>query len=280
MAAIAEILTPSEAQVAEWMAANPALVAVSSTAEVGAYTDTSDATVVRTTKKLGYQNFRELRRSALAVSGRHRDPSKVLDHQLGQISHSDSGPKTVLRDTAQLLAQFEADLDTESWTRAVSAISRAGRVVTYGIGPSGCPAEYLSITLKRAGLRTAQLSGTGFSLADSLLDLTDNDVVILFATLRRFREIDVVLDHVAKVGATAILVSETLGEALRERVHTVLATPPATATTSDGVLMGMAVARALYLAVAAENQADAVHSMERLNTLRAEIVGGKLDSEP
>lgn len=279
VAAILDELTPSEAQVAEFMAANPALVAVSSTAEVGTYTSTSDATVVRTTKKLGYQSFRELRRSALAVSGRHRDPSKVLDDQLGQISHADFGAKKVLKDTADLLTQFEADLDLDSWNRAITAMSGAARVLTYGIGPSGCPADYLSICLHRAGVRSASINATGFSLADSLLDISADDVLLVFATLRRFREIDVVLDHAAKVGATTILVSETLGEALRDRIDIVLATPPTTTGTSDGVVMGMVVARALSLSVSAQNQAAAVQSYERLNTLRADIVGGKLDAE-
>jgi hypothetical protein len=43
--------------------------------------------------------------------------------------------------------------------------------------------------------------------------------------------------------------------------------------------MGMVVARALQLSLAAGNQESAVHSYERLNTLRADIVGGKLDAE-
>jgi DNA-binding MurR/RpiR family transcriptional regulator len=89
----------------------------------------------------------------------------------------------------------------------------------------------------------------------------------------------VVLDNAAKAGATTILVSETLGVALRDRVDVVLATPPTTMGTSDGVVMGMVVARALDLSVAAQDQPGAVRSMERLNALRAEIVGGKLDAE-
>jgi DNA-binding MurR/RpiR family transcriptional regulator len=271
-------LTPSEAQVAAFMVAKPAMVAVSSTAELGTYTSTSDATVVRTAKKLGYPNFRELRRSALVISERHRDPSKVLDDQLGQISSSSDGAKRVLGDTADLLRGFEADLDVDSWNRAVIAMSTASRVITYGIGPSGCVADYLSIGLNRTGVRSSSITMTGFTLADRLLDVGRDDVVVLFATLRRFREIDVVLDSAAKAGATTVLVSETLGVALRERVDIVLATPPTTTGTSDGVVMAMIVACALRLSVAAQDQANAIQSMERLNRLRAEIVGGKLDA--
>ncbi|MFG1921856.1 MurR/RpiR family transcriptional regulator [Cryptosporangium sp. NPDC048952] len=279
VAAVTPSLTPSEAQVAAFMAANPALVAVSSTAELGELTSTSDATVVRTTKKLGYQSYRELRRSALAVSGRHRDPSKVLDDQLGQLSGSGSGATKVLRDTAELLTQFEAELDADGWNRAVTAMVRAERVLTYGIGPSGCPADYLSIYLNRHGLRSVSMHATGFALADNLLDVTGSDVVVVFATLRRFREVDAVIDHAGKAGATTILISETLGSALRDRVDIVLATPQTTTGTSDGVIMAMVVARALELSVAAHDPASAVRSMERLNALRADIVGDELDAD-
>jgi DNA-binding MurR/RpiR family transcriptional regulator len=88
-----------------------------------------------------------------------------------------------------------------------------------------------------------------------------------------------VVDHGAKAGATIVLVTETLGVALRERVNVVLATPTTITGTSDGVVMGMIVARALHLSVATHDQANAVHTMERLNALRAEIVGGKLDAD-
>ena len=270
-------LTVSEAQVAAFIAANPALIAVSSTAELGDFTETSDATVVRTAKKLGYDNFRHLRRSALEISGRYRDPSKVLDDQLGQISTSSSGPAMVLRDTGELLTRLGAGLDTEVWDHAVAALSGATRVLSYGSGPSGCVAEYLSICLKRIGLRSSSITVTGFRLADELLDLSNDDVVVLFATLRRFREIDVILEHAKKVGATSIVISETLGEALRDSADIVLATPQSTTGTSDGVIMGMVLAHALELAVANNDQSNAIHSMERLNELRAEIVGGALE---
>jgi DNA-binding MurR/RpiR family transcriptional regulator len=272
-------LTPSEGQVAAFMAANPALVAVSSTAELGAVTSTSDATVVRTTKKLGYPSFRDLRRSALTISSVHRDPSRVLDEQIGQISSSNLGAKKVLRDTADLLNQLEADLDLDSWNQAVAALADADRVLTFGIGPSGALATYLSIALNRTGARSVSIETSGFRLADDLLHIGAGDSIVVFATMRRFREIDVVLDHAARVGATTVLVSETLGEALRDRVDVVLSTPQTTTGTSDGVLIGMVIAHALGLAVAAQNQQGAVESMKRLNSLRSDIVGGDLDAD-
>jgi DNA-binding MurR/RpiR family transcriptional regulator len=275
----AATLTPSEGQVAAFMAANPALVAVSSTAELGTVTSTSDATVVRTTKKLGYSSFRDLRRSALAISSVHRDPSRVLDEQIGQISASNLGAKKVLRDTAELLNQLEGDLDLESWNRAVSALAGADRVITFGIGPSGSLADYLSIALNRTGVRSLSIETSGFRLADDLLHIGVGDAFVVFATMRRFREVDVVLDHAARVGATTVLVSETLGEALRDRVDVVLSTPQTTTGTSDGVVIGMVIAHALGLAIAAQNQQGAVDSMKRLNALRADIVGGDLDAD-
>jgi DNA-binding MurR/RpiR family transcriptional regulator len=272
-------LTPSEAQVAAFMAANPGLVAVSSTAELGSYTSTSDATVVRTSKKLGYGNFRELRHSALAISGRHRDPSKVLDHQLAQITGGSPGLHIVLRDTARVLAQLEDDLDENAWEQAVSTLAGAKRVITFGVGPSGCPAEYLGIRLGRTGVPTMTVTATGLRLADALLDMRSDDVVVLFATLRRFREIDAIVDHARDTGAKTIVVSETLGEALRSRVDVVLSTPQTTTGTSDGVLIGMVLAHALNLSVAARDQVAAVKSMERLNALRGGVVGEWLDVE-
>jgi DNA-binding MurR/RpiR family transcriptional regulator len=198
---------------------------------------------------------------------------------MDQLGGSSSGARNVLRDTADLLDHFETSLDVDSWNRAITAMSNAARVITYGIGPSGCLADYLSINLKRTGVRSKSITVTGFSLADHLLDTGEDDVFVVFATMRRFREIDMVIDHATNAGATLILVTETLGVALRDRVDIVLNTPPTTTGTSDGVVMGMVVASALKLSVAKQHQPKAVETLERLNTLRADIVGGKLDAE-
>ncbi|MER7604743.1 MurR/RpiR family transcriptional regulator [Nocardioides sp. NPDC127503] len=272
-------LTATEARVASFMAVNPALVAVSSTAEVGRFTETSDATVVRTAKKLGYSSFRELRRSALDVSGRHRDPSKVLDDQIHQIDGTDSGASIVLRDTSDLLARLDDSLDREAWNMAVSELTKAPRVITFGIGPSGCIADYLAISLQRIGKPSLSVKTTGFRLADDLLGMCPTDALVLFVPLRRFREIDVLLSHAREVGASTIVVSETLGESLRSTADIVLSTPQSTTGTSDGVIAGMVLAHALELAVASQDQQGAVQSMQRLNTLRSSIVGGELEAD-
>ncbi len=278
--ALAAQLSASERQVAEYMAAHPDVVAASSAAELGRRTGTSDATVVRTTRALGYQGYRELKRATLEVITRQRSLAATLDHRLGQLPADDNDCDRVLADSIDLLAQMRRDLDPAAWQNAVDALLAAERVVSYGLGPAALLADYLSLTLNRIGVRTSSVTAAGFRLADGLVDLSDSDAVVVFAPIREFREIAVVLDHAAAVGATVVLVTESLGMSLGHRVDVTLPTPQSTTGTASELTGGFALAHALMLAVAARTRDTAVRSTSLVNRLRATVVGAELDVRP
>ncbi|GAB2933963.1 MurR/RpiR family transcriptional regulator [Streptomyces mayteni] len=280
VAALGPELSASERQVAEYMAAHPDVVAVSSAAELGRRTGTSDATVVRTTRALGYQGYRELKRATLEVLTRQRNLAATLDHRLGQLPAGDNDCDRVLADSVDLLAQMRRDLDAAAWQRAVGALRAADRVVTHGLGPAGMLADYLSLSLTRIGVPSRSITTAGFRLADDLVDLGGRDAVVVFAPIREFRETAVVLDHAAEVGATVILVTESLGMSLGHRVDVTLSTPQSTTGTASEITGGFAFAHAMMLAVAARARDTAVRTTGLVNRLRASVVGAELDVRP
>jgi DNA-binding MurR/RpiR family transcriptional regulator len=270
-------LSASERRVAEYMAAHPDVVAVSSTAELGQLTGTSDATVIRTTRALGYQGFRELKRAVLNVITRQRNLAATLDDRLGRLPAEDGDYDRVLADTIGLLTQMRRDLNPDQWRAAVSALRTAGRVMTYGLGPARSVADYLAVTLTRIGIPARNVTAAGFQLADMLVDLTGDHTVVVFAPLREFREIAVLLDHAAEVGAKIILVTESLGMSLGHRVDATLSTPQSTTGTASEITGCLVLAHALMMAVAAKSRDRAVQTMELVNRLRAGVVGAELD---
>lgn len=280
VAALAERLSASERTVAEFMAAYPQVVVSCSASELGERTGTSDATVVRATKALGYQGFRELKRSVLEVLTRQRDLAATMGARIDRVSTEDSIVAGVLSDSIALLSQLRRGLDTQAWQRAVDALIAAPAVMTYGIGPAATVANYLCLSLKRIGVRAHGVDLTGFRLADELLSLGRDEVVVVFAPIRQFREISLLVDHAAQVGAKVVLVTENLGMALAPKVHAVLATPQSTTSTASEVLAAQALAHALTLSVAASSRAGAVETLRLVNRLRAGVVGAELDMSP
>jgi DNA-binding MurR/RpiR family transcriptional regulator len=96
---------------------------------------------------------------------------------------------------------------------------------------------------------------------------------VVFAPLRMFREISVVLDHARDIGAPSLVITEALAEPLRERARFVLETPPSTTVTASESMAGFAVAHALTIDVAARTRELSVSTMSRLNELRDHVTG-------
>lgn len=280
VAALADTLSTSERTVAEFMADHPEVVVSSSAIELGVQTGTSDATVVRAAKALGYQGFRELKRSMIEVLARQRDLAATMDDRLARVSAEDDQVVRVLDDTIALLSQLRRGLDAEAWRRAVDALVAAPAVMTYGIGPAASLADHLCLSLKRIGVPARGSGLTGFRLADELLALRADEAVVVFAPIRQFREISVIVEHARAVGAKVVLVTETLGMALTPRVHAVLSTPQSTTTAASEVTAGLVLAHALTLSVASATRDTAVGALRLVNQLRADVVGAELDVAP
>lgn len=265
---------------AEFMARNPDAVAISSAAELAKSSGTSDATVVRTAKALGYVGLRELKRDVIETMTRSQNPANVLDDRLGRIEQDDHGFDRVMTDSIGLIQQLQRGIRPDEWHAAIDAVLGARRIVAYGIGPAAALADYLAITLNRIGLDAQALSTTGIRLADGLLKLQRHDVAFVFAPLRLFREVEALIDHAHAVGARVVVISEALGLSLTGKVDVVLATPQSTTNASSELTAGLLLAHALTLAVAAQTREQSVQTMELLNQLRERVTGHRGEAHP
>ncbi len=277
VAALTDELSATERRVAEYMAQNPDEVAVASATQLAEATGASDATVVRTARALGYPGLRELKRALIETLTRRQNPASVLDDRLGRIARDGHDYDRVLADTVDLVQQLRASMDAATWQTAVETVHEAHRVFTYGIGPASSIADYLAIMFNRIGVEAHSWALTGFRLADALLNLRSDDAVVIFAPLRLFREIDVIIQHANNLGARVIVVSEALGLSLADRADVVLATPQSTTNAASELTAGHLLAHALTLAVAARSRDRAVQTMETLNQLRSNVAGTDLD---
>lgn len=270
----ADRLPPAELAVARYMATHLDLVASRSAIEIARAAGTSDATVVRTARSLGYPGLRDLKREAVDVLARRSDPAAVLSDRLGRAEDPQHRAQRVFMDSAGVVGALSETIDLGVWEAAVTTALGAHRIFCYGIGPSGAVAAFCANSLRRVGLGAVHCSTTGISLADELLGLAATDFIVVFAPLRMFREISVVLDHARDLGAPSLVITEALAEPLRGRAGFVLETPPSTTVTASESMAGFAVAHALTIDVAARTRELSVSTMSRLNELRDHVTGG------
>ncbi|MFF5501361.1 MurR/RpiR family transcriptional regulator [Streptomyces roseolus] len=146
-------MTRSMQRVAEAVAGDPAGCAALTVTGLAELTGTSEATVVRTARILGYPGYRDLR-LALAGLAAHqqsgRAPSVTAD-----IAVDDPVADVVAKlahDERQTLADTAAALDTVQLGAVAAACAAARRIDVYGVGASGLVAQDLAQKLLRIGL--------------------------------------------------------------------------------------------------------------------------------
>lgn len=267
-----EELTPAERRVAEYLARNLHGIIFATAGEIGAATDTSDATVVRTAKTLGYSGLPELKRAVGQEVGMATKPSVQLHRRIEQ-SGTDTATLLdhVFTEAAERMTETRRLLDEKDFVTAVDALVEAREVVGYGVGPSGVAVNFLTLRLTRLGRQARTISATGFRLADELLPLKADDVVVLYAPGRLLSDMDALLQHAESVGARTILISDALGDLLADRVHVTLpALDSPSGFTQEG-LSSMVVTDALMLGVASRDAARSTAASELLTSLRKTV---------
>ena len=273
-----ERLSRAERRVARFFQQHRDEVLVASAAALAEQAGTSDATVIRTAQALGFAGMAELRRALALELRQGPSPADRLARTLGETG-DDLGRafEVTLAIHEDALSGLRREITPALFRDAVRMIVDARRRLIFGIGPSSAMADYFAIQLGRFGLEAQSLTETGLLLADGLQKLRADDLLILFAYSRVYRELAVLLDQADRRGARTMLVSDTLGARLGARVGLVLPVARGRADLFSMHTATLGLIEALLVGVASERPAETIASLDRLNELRSALAGTPMD---
>jgi DNA-binding MurR/RpiR family transcriptional regulator len=267
-------LSPAELRVARVLQAGRETVLVASALELAERAETSDATVVRTVRALGYAGLDEMRRQLAAELHKSVSPAARLVRTLEDVGDDlQSAFDTTLALHGRSIENLRRDISPRLFEAVVTRLIAARRVVVFGLGPSSALADYFAIQLRRFGLAAEVLRHTGLLLADDLQQMAKGDLVVILAYSRVYAELEAVLERADRLGAPKLLLTDTLGAALRDRVDHVL---PVARGRTDSLSLHtatLALIEALLVGIASRRSAETVASLELLNDLRTRIAG-------
>ena len=265
-------LAPAEQQVVRYVLANPSEVLFLTAGELGEAAGTSDATVVRTAKTLGYSGLPELRRHLGQSLTRHTAPSRRLGVALERVGTA--GNRSIEQAVTEGIEQIQEmyrRLEPADLERAVSALLAARQVFTWGLGISNLAAEYAAARLTRRGLLVRHCADTGFRLADALLPLTGDDVVVVFVPGRYNRDLEAILTHAERTGAQVILVTSSLHTRVGDRVLVTLPAPMSDTKVTGEITTASMITDILVTAVAGRSVDRSTATADLLTQLRADL---------
>lgn len=264
-------LSRSEALVAEYLLSLPLDILIFKTAEeIAAETETSDATVIRTAKRLGFSGLPELKRVCGRSLAKVSPASERLEQRLRAtgsdltkvMKHMFAAAEEALRSTAELS-------DPVQLNKAVSILKKSDTVWCVGLGTSEVVARHCSIALSRVGIRARFTGASGFTLANDLLDVRRGDAIVLFHALRDTADLKLVLSHSGSAQVPVVLVSGV-------QLHAIYADHAAAALKCVGVSSKLAswnlgatvIADFLAHGAALHAPEQALQARERLSGLR------------
>jgi DNA-binding MurR/RpiR family transcriptional regulator len=269
-------MSPAERRVVRYFQAHREEVLMASAAALAAKAETSDATVVRATKALGFSGLDDLRRTLADELRASLSPAERLTRTLGEVGDDLAAAFEMTLDIhLRSLESLRRSITAELFAKVVDGIVSARRIAVFGLGPSSAIANYLVIQLNRFGLGAISLTNTGLLFADDLQKLRGGDLVLMLAYGRVYTELSALLDEVALRRLRSFLVTDTLGAKLRRRVEAVL---PVARGRADMLSMHTATLgfiEALLVGVAARRPDETLASLEALNEARAGLAGNK-----
>ena len=256
-------LTPLEARVVETVFALRSFSDETALKDVATEAGVSEAMVVKITKKLGFQGYRDFR-SAVALY--NRLPTAEMHQELSAEDTSREIVQKVFRTSIQALEETLSIFDIEAFDRAADLVYRARQRDFYGVGGSAQIARDVAHKFLRIGVRASVQDDSHLMLMSASL-LGPDDVAIGFSHSGNTTAVIDAVQLARKNGARTIAVTNYNGSALAGIADVVLCS-----TAQGSPLMGEnAAARiaqlnildALFMAVAQRNYQAAERNLEK-----------------
>lgn len=200
-------LGPAETRVAEFLRDHREDAMANSALTIASRIGTSDATVIRTVKELGYEGMSDLRQCLAAELRNDLSPAARFERTYRSVE-VDGALDASLQVQEQSLRQLRTDITTPLFEFATKAIAEAQVVHAFGIGPSKPIADYFVIQARRFGIDAHGLTGAGRALADDLAGVGEGELLIVLAFGQAYGEALAVQRHGRALGCTIVLISD------------------------------------------------------------------------
>jgi len=196
-------LSPQEQRVAAFILDHFDDLVSYNSAELARLSGVSKATVSRLFRRLGYDNFKAM-----------RDELRTLRQSgmpLAESREAVQGNTLLARHYKQEMAnltQWINSLDAEQFAAIIAALSAARRVVIIGFRNSAPVALHLRQQLLQSRGQVAVMPQPGQTLAEEIVDLTGEDMVVMVAFRRRPRGVRPLLETLQSRGVPVLVLSE------------------------------------------------------------------------
>ena len=280
VASVLPSLAPSERRVGQAILSRPASAAHLTITELAGMAETSETTVVRFCRSLGFESYPELRIALAKEAG--RATAVPVARLAPDISPDDDLATMVAKvGAAEALAVTStlANLDIAVLELAVAAVAVARRVDIYGAAASAVVASDLQQKLHRIGLVAFAWSDPHLALP-SASNLSPADVAVAISHSGTTVETVEALGRAAQAGATTLAITNYPRSPISSVASLLLCTTVPEASFRSGAMASriaeLTVVDCLFIAVAQRQYSETVAALARTrDSVRSHHRGGR-----
>lgn len=264
-----ERLSPSLRLVADFIDQNRLDVMTRSAFELAKAIGTSDATVVRAVKALGFDGLADLRHKLANAYGHGSAPAENLTRTLANVGvNAGCAMNRVLDNHIATISALQTEAFQRAMNDALAVLHNAKRIAIFGIGPTAHIAGYFSNRLRRKGRRQFLLDKTGTMLADQLLDLEKGDALLMLTYGRAHYEAETAMTEARRLNLPIILITDSNNHTLLRKAKVVVNVGRGESghfSMHGATVVGLEM---LLLGLAQSDHINAVGTLRRLERLR------------
>lgn len=263
-------LSRGQRAIASYLLANYDEAAFLSGADLAETLGVSVASLTRFARAVGYDGFRDLRRALQELFRARVTPANRLRRKLDELAGNPSPVlDQVLQMEIQYLSEARASVDAADLERAVEILVAGERIFAQASGPSAVLAQLAELRLRRFGVLAIAITESGRHVFEKLHLLQPGDAVLAAGFQYVRPELVAALDRARALGCRSVLITDTLGPALRAQADVILAARRGPVSTFHSLAVPMAILNALLLAMAMARPTESLAALQRFERLRA-----------
>lgn len=260
-------LTEADQKLIATMLENRAEAAFLSGPQLSQRASVHEATVTRLAQKLGYRGFPDLRAQLQREVLDDQDAATRMRRSVAKVEHGDyltdliAAEISALETLARSVPQSDVDL-------AADMIFEGRRVFVFGQGHAQSVAGFLQRRLDRFGMTTIALTGRGRDIAERMVSMDKNDIVVALAFRKQPQSYAPLVQHARRVGARTILISDLAGPLMEPVADLMLAAPRGRSGSEfQTPTIPFAIVNGIVLTIAGRHEREVIGRLEKLSEL-------------
>ena len=205
--AVYDGLTPTDQRIANYILEHRARIPDMTMREIANECQTSSPTVSRFVKRIGYENFAQMRLElARTESSLSRD--YLLGSTTGSISFDrfNESLRFILSCKTTELTDTAAQIDPATIKAVIDLLLEADAVLITGVGNTLSVAANMAFKLRHLGVRAIAPSTTEYAASYSFM-MTDRDVLVIISSSGISKRLGKILDNAEDNGTPVVLIT-------------------------------------------------------------------------